>query len=82
MPCSGSSARYSLSLSLVLLTAAPPCLAVDSFLSNNPQAPEAVPYGRTVDQLLAPTPSTGSGQNDAASGQNTATPESTPIPEP
>jgi hypothetical protein len=43
---------------LVLLICAPawPGLAAESFLDRNPKVPEAVPYGRTIDELRARTP--------------------------
>jgi hypothetical protein len=64
MRCSGPNRRHSLSFalfSLLLLAPDRPCAGIDSFLSNNPQAPDAVPYGRSVDerrrkQRAKPTP--------------------------
>ena len=50
MPCSDPS-RWLPLLSLLLLVPARPCAAIDSFLSDNPQAPSAVPYGRSVERL-------------------------------
>jgi hypothetical protein len=50
MPCSDRD-RWLPLLSLLLLAPAHPCAAIDSFLSDNPQAPSAVPYCRSVEQL-------------------------------